>query len=178
MAINLSFFSTHGCFGVLFACRLTYFCWGLSIQSSSVGGSQFLLELFGEGGKHIRINLKSGQEEDRNQIFKSPPSIITALKWRKRTCEKFGSSRTIPGLSGWFGIWRTKVPAGGGHRAGAEVGGGETGRLLAGWGWGRRAEGCGLGDRRLFCFPSQLVHDCTTCSLSSAGRASNTERST
>lgn len=30
-----------------------------------------------------------------------------------RTCEKLGSSSTIPGLSGWFGICRTNVPTGG-----------------------------------------------------------------
>lgn len=58
----------------------------------------------------------------------------------------------IPGLSGWFGICRTNVPTGGVYSAGAEVGGGETGRVL--------------------------VHDCSTCSFNSAGRASNTERST
>lgn len=96
-------------------------------------------------------------------------------KWWKCTCEKLGSSSTIPGLSGWFGICRTNVPTGGLYSAGAEVGGGgETGRVFGSVDCGRRAEGCGL-DNWWFCFPSQLVQDCTTCSLNSAGRASNTE---
>lgn len=64
----------------------------------------------------------------------------------KGTCEKFGSSSTIPGLSGWFGICRTNVPTGGIYSAGAEVGGGggETGRVFGSVDCGRGAEGCGL----------------------------------
>lgn len=41
-----------------------------------------------------------------------------------------------------------------------------------------RGESCRTGEWQLFGLPSLLVHDCSTCSLSSAGRASNTERST
>lgn len=94
------------------------------------------------------------------------------------TCEKFGSSSTIPGLSGWFGICRTNVPAGGVYSAGPGAGGrgGEVGRDFREGGCG--AKGCGLGDRQLLGLPSRLAHDCSTCSLSSAGKASNTERST
>lgn len=92
-------------------------------------------------------------------------AIKTTLKSQNRTWEKFGSSSMMPGL---FGICRSSVPTGGVYSAGTAVGGRG----------GVAGQDCGAEGWALLVLSSRLVHDRSTCSLSSAGSASRTERST
>lgn len=87
------------------------------------------------------------------------------------TCERFGNSNIIPVFSGWLAICSISVPTGEAHTAEPEGGRGEGERHST-------KMGCGFGEMQLFNFPSRKVQDCSTCFLSSAGNASNTDRST
>lgn len=71
-------------------------------------------------GQQTHLDQPEGRKErtyEFNHEFKNYFIFSTTLKTiyykNKCTCEKFGSSSTIPGLSGWFGICRTNVPTGG-----------------------------------------------------------------
>lgn len=92
-------------------------------------------------------------------------STSSTIKSQKLTWEKFGSSSMIPGL---FGICSSNVPTGGVYGAGTEV----VGR------GGVVGQDSGAADCGLLALQSRLVHDRSTCSLSSVGSASRTERST